>query len=122
MSEEFDSEVLDLVKQKEFYPDEYISSFEKFKEKLPDKNKCYSSLSDKEISDKVYQDVLKVWNKFEMKTIHHNLYLKWDVLLLADYCHYLSAPVLSWDAVLSLTKVKLGLISGIDRYFFFERN
>ena len=29
MSQEFDSEVLDLVKQKGFYPDEYTSSFEK---------------------------------------------------------------------------------------------
>ena len=28
MSQEFDSEVLDLVKQKGFYPDEYTSSFE----------------------------------------------------------------------------------------------
>ena len=31
MSQEFDSEVLDLVKQKGFYPDEYTSSFEKKK-------------------------------------------------------------------------------------------
>ena len=33
MSQEFDSEVLDLVKQKGFYPDEYTSSFEKKKKK-----------------------------------------------------------------------------------------
>ena len=31
MSQEFDSEVLDLVKQEGFYPDEYTSSFEKKK-------------------------------------------------------------------------------------------
>ena len=36
LSQEFESEVLDLVKQKGFYPDEYKSSFEKFKEKLPE--------------------------------------------------------------------------------------
>ena len=38
LSREFDNSVLDLVKQKEFYPYEYMSDFEKFKELL--KNKC----------------------------------------------------------------------------------
>ena len=31
LSQEFDNSVLDLVKQKEFYPYEYMSDFEKFK-------------------------------------------------------------------------------------------
>ena len=33
-----------------------------------------------------YKHVLKVWKKFEMKVVndYHNLYLKCDVLLLAD--------------------------------------
>ena len=37
MSQEFDdnNNVLDLVKQKEFYPYEYMRDFEKFKEELP---------------------------------------------------------------------------------------
>ena len=34
LSQEFDNNVLDLVKQKEFYPDEYMSEFEKFKKEL----------------------------------------------------------------------------------------
>ena len=36
--------------------------------------------------NKEYEHVLKVWNKFEMKTMkdYHNSYLKYDVLLLAD--------------------------------------
>ena len=37
LSQEFDSEVLDLVEQNEFNPYEYINAFEKFKEKLPSK-------------------------------------------------------------------------------------
>ena len=55
-----------------------MSDFEKFKEKLPSKEKFYSSLTGKKISGKEY--------KFEMKTMkdYHNLYLKGDVLLLAD--------------------------------------
>ena len=34
----------------------------------------------------MYEHVLKVWNKFEMKTMkdYHELCLKYDVLLLAD--------------------------------------
>ena len=44
LSREFDSNVLDLVKQKGFYPYEYMSDFEKFKEELPSKENIYNSL------------------------------------------------------------------------------
>ena len=47
LSQEFDSKVLDLVKQKGFHPYDYMSSFEKFKEGLPCKKKFYSSLTGK---------------------------------------------------------------------------
>ena len=74
-----------------------------------------------------------------MKTMkdYHDLYLKCDVLLLADVfekfrnnslknyglcpSHYLSAPALSWDAMLNMTKVKLELIPDLDMYIFFEK-
>ena len=48
------------------------------RKKLPGKNEFYSSLSSKGISDKERQHFLKVWNKFEMKTIKdcYDLYLK----------------------------------------------
>ena len=52
LSQEFDNRVLDLVKQKEFCPYEYMSDFEKFKEQLPIKEKFYNSLTGKKISDK----------------------------------------------------------------------
>ena len=63
-----------------------MSDSEKFKIELPSKEKFYSSLTVKKISDKEYDQVLKVWNKFEIKMMkdHHDLYLKYDVLLLAD--------------------------------------
>ena len=39
LSEEFNKNKLDLVKQKGFYPFEYVSDFEKSKEELPRKKK-----------------------------------------------------------------------------------
>ena len=68
---------------------------------------------------------------------YHDLYLKCDVLLLADVfekfrknslknyklcsSHYLSAPRLSWDAILNMTKIKLDLISDPVVYTLFEK-
>ena len=61
-----------------------MSDFEKFKEQLP--SKFDSSLTGKKISDTEYEHVLKVWNKFKMKTMrgYDDLYLKCNALLLAD--------------------------------------
>ena len=110
LSQEFDNNVLDLVKQKGFYPYEYVSNFEKVKEQIPSKEKFYSLLTGKNISSKEGQNVLKVWNKFEVKMMkgYHDLYLKCDILILAVFenfrsnslknyglcpSHYLSAKV-----------------------------
>ena len=67
---------------------------------------------------------------------YHGFYLKLDVLLLADafenfknsslknhwLCptHYLSAPALSWDAILNMTRDELELILDAEKYLFFE--
>ena len=67
---------------------------------------------------------------------YHDLYLKCDVLLLVDVfrkcrnnslkkyglcpSHYLSAPSLSWDAMLKMTIIKLELIPDPDMYIFFK--
>ena len=63
-----------------------MSNFKKFKRELTCKENFYSSLKGKKISDKGYKHVLKVWNKFDMKTMkdYHDLYLKRGVLLSAD--------------------------------------
>ena len=112
LSQEFDNNVLDPVKRKGFYLFEYMSDSQKFKEKLPSKEKLYISLTGKKIGSKEHEPALKVWNKFLMKTVkdYHDLYLKCGVLLLADVfekirnnslknygcpSHYLSAAALS---------------------------
>ena len=81
MSQEFGSNILDLVKQKGFYPYECMSNFEKAKVELPTKKKLYIYLNDRKISGKEYEHVLNVWNKLEMKTMkdYRNLYIKCDI-------------------------------------------
>ena len=82
-----------------------------------------------------------VWNTFKMNTMddYHDLYLKTDVLLLAevlekfintcleyyglelDPCYYFSSPVLNWDAMLKMTKIELKCIYDTDKYLFVEK-
>ena len=52
--QEFDKNKLDLVKIKVFYSYEYMTYFEKFKEKLPRKEKFFSSLTGKKNNEKEY--------------------------------------------------------------------
>ena len=67
MSQEFDNNVLDLVKQKGFCSYEYMEDFEKFKEQLPNKDECHSSLT----GDKVVTKMMNVFLKFGIN-------LKWE--------------------------------------------
>ena len=132
--------MLELVKQKGVYPCEHMKNFEKFSEdKLPDRSGVFSSLKNKCISEKNYSHPLDVENKFKMKSFsdYHDLYFKTDFLLLADVfekfintcleyygldlCHYFSFPGLSWDPMLKMTGIELGLISDIDKYLFIEK-
>ena len=60
--------------------------FEKSIEQLPSKDEFYSSLTDRQITDKEYEHFVNVSNKIKMKNMkyYHELYLKCDVLSLAD--------------------------------------
>ena len=116
-----------------------MSNFEKFKEELTSEKRFYSLMTGKNISDKEYEHVVMVWDRFAMKKMkgYHNFYLKCDILLLADVLekfrnssfrnyglcpsHYLSAPALSWDTILNMTKVELELISDADIYLSFKK-
>ena len=60
LSQEFDNNLLDLVKQNRFYSFEYISDFKKFKEPISNKEQFYSLLTGKKTNDKEYKHVLKV--------------------------------------------------------------
>ena len=73
--------------KKGIYPYEYMDSFERFGEtELPEKEKFYSSLSGKGITDEEYAHAQKVWSTFKCQNLgdYHDLYVAIDVLLLAD--------------------------------------
>ena len=135
-----DDEQFELVKCKGVYPYEWVDRFDKFDWCcLPDKECFFSNLKGKGISDEEYNRACRVWNVFSMKTFgeYHDLYLKYDVLLLCDVfekfidtclehygldpCHYFSSPGLAWDAMLKMSGVRLCLIDDVDMHFFIEK-
>ena len=137
--EEFKKDQFELMKQKGIYPYDYMDSFEKFHEKqLPSKEEFHSILSNEHITDEQYDHAQNVWKTFNLKTMgdYHDLYLKSDILLLADVfenfrktclqyyeldpCHYFTSPGLSWDAMLKMNDIKLELLVDIDMYQFIE--
>ncbi len=106
---------------------------------LPPKKAFYSHLTDSHISDEDYEHAQKVWKAFGCKTMrdYHDLYLKTDVLLLADVMtefrktckkaygleafHYYTSPGLAWDAMLKHTGGELDLLSDTDMYQMVEK-
>ena len=76
-----------LLLQKGHYPYEYMDSWSRFEEtSLPPKKAFYNELKRKGISDDEYAHALAVWQAFECENLgdFHDIYLKTDVLLLAD--------------------------------------
>src|ERR1044072_6432774 len=133
------SKQIDLITRKRVYPYEYIDSHDRFKEtKLPPIHKFYGHLNGK-IKQTDYEHAQRVWKEFECKNLgeYHDLYLKTDVLLLADIwmkfrkstmeyygldpSHYISAASLSWDAMLKYTGAKIELITDMTMYDFVEK-
>ena len=137
---EFKNEKFVLMKRKGIYPYDYMDSFDKFNNtKLPSKDEFYSTLNNEHINNEDYKHAKNVWKTFDIKSMgdYHNLYLKSDILLLADVfenfrktclnyykldpCHYFSSPGLSWDSMLKMTNIKLELITDIDMFQFIEK-
>ena len=140
ISKYYTPEQVELIKQKGFYPYEFMDTEEKFNDtKLPPREVFYSKLSGKGISEKNYKHACNVWNTFKMKTFkdYHKLYNETDVLLLADVfenfrnlclkiygldpVYYYTAPGLAWDACLKMTNINLELLSDPNMLLMFEK-
>ena len=66
---------------------DYVSSLEKLKEcELPCKDDFFNKINECHINEADYIHAINVWNTFNIKTLgeYSILYLKTDVLLLAD--------------------------------------
>lgn len=132
-------EIFHLMMRKDVYCYEYIDEASKFDETaLPSINNFFSRLSESGITEEDYNHAQRVWNMLRIKNLgeYHDLYLKTDVVLLADVfehfrdailkyfqldpCHFYTVPGLSWCAALKMTKCKLTLLSDPTMYLFFE--
>lgn len=135
-----DQKLFNLLRQKGIYCYDYVDSLKRYEEiSLPNKCAFFNKLTSEEILDEEYKHAQTIWNEFRIKDLgeYTDLYLKCDVLLLADVfekfrtmslsyynldpCHYVSSPSLSWDAMLLFTKIELDLISDVEIYQMLEK-
>ena len=105
--------------RKGVYPYEYMDEWNKFDEKeLPCKESFYSNLTMEGISDTDYKHANNLFEKFNRNNLgdYHDLYVRSEVLLLADIfekfrdaclniyeldpAHFISLPGLAWQACL----------------------
>lgn len=135
----YSPEQISMLERKGVFPYDYVDSYERLYETaLPTRNDFYSKLYEEHISADEYKFACNVWNKFDIKTLreYSDLYLKTDVLLLADVfeqfretcldiykldpAHYYTSPGLSFDAMLKYTNIQIELLTDIEMLLFVE--
>ena len=128
-----------LFLRKGIYPSEYMDSLERFDETLLPDKEAYSSLNMEDIIDIDYRHANKVFKEFKLKNLgdYHDLYVKSDMLMLADIfeylrnksieineldpAHILSAPGLAWQESLRKTGIRLERLTDVDMLFILEK-
>ncbi|XP_024879110.1 uncharacterized protein LOC112459306 [Temnothorax curvispinosus] len=134
------TENFDLLTRKGVFPYEYVDCVDKLEDTcLPPRESFYSSLTGDTVSESDYEHAANVWRRFSVRTLgeYSDLYLKTDVLLLADVfenfrdsciasygldpAYYYTLPGFTWDAMLKHTRVNFELLTDIDMVMFIER-
>ncbi|GBN27390.1 hypothetical protein AVEN_80283-1 [Araneus ventricosus] len=88
-----------LLLRKGIYPYEYMDSHQKFdEERLPSIDSFESTLTGSGISYEDYRHAQTVWNYFNLKNMgeYHDLYVKFDVLQLADVFENYTSIIMAW--------------------------
>ena len=138
--EDYNENQYKLPIRKGIYPYEYMDDWDKFKEnKLPSRKAFYSKLNMSDVKEEDYKHAIRVWKEFGIKNVgeYHDLYLKTDVILLAnvfekfrkvclrndglDPAHFYTAPGLAWKACLKKTRIRLELLLDPNMLLMFER-
>jgi len=81
------AENFNLLTRKGIFSYEYIDCFKKLEDTcLPPRESFYSSLTGDTVSEDNYAHAVNVWQRFSIRILgeYSDLYLKTDVLLLAD--------------------------------------
>lgn len=136
----FKDDELDAITKKGVYPYESVKDHSVFeKVDLFNIEEFYSSLNNETISSDDYLRYIEVYKQFKCKNFgeYHDLYLKSDVLLLADVfdnyrknimniynldpVRYITTASLAWDAMLRFTKVQLELLTDYDMLMMVEK-
>lgn len=122
-----------LLTRKGVYPYDYMNNWSCYSENaLPPKSSFFNSLINEHISESDYKHAQAVWSNFKLKDLgeYTDLYLKTDVLLLTDIfekfrktckrhyqldpAFYVTAPSLSFDAMLLKTGIQLELLDDLS--------
>ncbi|XP_070171333.1 uncharacterized protein [Polyergus mexicanus] len=130
----------ELLARKGVFPYEYVDDVDKLLEtRLSPREAFHSSLTGDAISESDYARAISVWERFRVETLGNfsDLYLKTDVLLLADVfenfrdacmrsynldpAYYYTLPGYTWDAMLKYTGVRFELLTDINMVMFVER-
>ena len=117
-----------------------MNDLDKFKEKeLPPREAFYSKLNMVGVKEEDYEHVNRVWKEFGLKDLweYHDLYLKTDIILLAnvfeafrkvclknyglDSAHFYTSSGLAWKACLKKMRIRLELLLDPDMLLMFER-
>ncbi|XP_026828646.1 uncharacterized protein LOC105279427 [Ooceraea biroi] len=129
-----------LLTWKGVFPYEYVDSVKRLHEtRLPPRESFHSLLTGDTVSGDNYAHATTVWNRFAIENLgqYSDMYLKTDVLLLADVfenfrdtcirsysldpAHYYTLPGYTWDTMLLHTGIEFELLTDVDMGLFVER-
>ena len=128
----------ELLKQKAYFPYEWLTEKNIYNKELPAIENFYSSLKLQNINEKQYNQTLRIYKELKCKNIkdYLDIYMKLDITLQSDIfnvfrniiwdqfeidcCKYITSCSLSLDLMLKYTGVKIQLFKDITMFDFVD--